>query len=182
MCVFIYFMAELCLSWGFLSAVVVVRHLCLHTWDRHSRSDRNLEQRSDLWTSAPQFGELWERSRAIVLSCWFWDTVKLCCFSGICFSCCWPITFWARSFMPTSFKILRNCSVWKAYWPSHQAYLSKACYEVIMSLNTKVFRSLRDKAVPLSVSSQSLCVASSQKPLFCSFLWKIFCSFCATYS
>lgn len=31
-CGFTSFMAQLCLSWGFLSAVVVVRHLCLHTY------------------------------------------------------------------------------------------------------------------------------------------------------
>lgn len=113
-CVFMYYMAQLCLSWGFLSAVGMVRHLCLLTLDWHSKSDRNLQQRADLWTSAPEWagcGELWEQSRAEPLFCPVILRHKLCCFSGIHFSYCWLITFWARSFMPTSFKILRNYSV-----------------------------------------------------------------------
>lgn len=75
---------------------------------------------AEIWSrDQPQsgFGELGERTEP--LFCHFWDTDcvlsflghKLCCFSGICFSYCWPITFWARSFMPNSFKILRNYSV-----------------------------------------------------------------------
>lgn len=87
--VFMSFMAQLCLLGLFCQQLA---WWCLHAWDWPSKSDRNLCQRSDPWA-----GELWQQGRASVLSCWFWDTVKMCCFSGIHLNYCWPRTFGARS-------------------------------------------------------------------------------------